>query len=339
MRKQKICTLVSNPDGVVLTAGRDRRDAWLQFILCTALGLGIPCLAGQTGNATIAVSAILTLYTDRGPGGYRKYVRKRVAAQVVLGAVVVAVAWVISLILPTQSGAHVWLTAMTAIAICIPLQHRFSIAPLTVSAGNAVLIMTVGIGGGHTVLVYLQRVASCIVGCVIALGILWVFGRLRNPGRELYDQLMRDSQALLDHRITLDTTMPDIAEELYIAKKLEHVAHSKKDRKLEPALRALWQAQTGLAILVAEPVGLPVFSEYELWFDKLCMAHRRLLQGGGEGTAIAQAPLLPWQPVSPEAMRWLVCLHDYEQSLRKLAWLAVPLQYHYNKVALTGGLL
>ena len=45
---------------------RENRTCLIRFLLCTVLGLGTGALIGYPTMPTIAVSAILMLYIDRG---------------------------------------------------------------------------------------------------------------------------------------------------------------------------------------------------------------------------------------------------------------------------------
>ena len=115
---------------------RENRTCLIRFLLCTVLGLGTGALIGYPTMPTIAVSAILMLYIDRGYTGSLRYSWRRVRVQVLMGGIGLLLVLPLQQWTPLPLWAIEILAAAIAITIGLPLQYRYQIAPLTVTMGS-----------------------------------------------------------------------------------------------------------------------------------------------------------------------------------------------------------
>ena len=174
---------------------KEDRERILKFVLCAILGLGTGRLIGYPTTPTIAVSAILMLYIDRGYTGALRYSWRRVQTQVLMGALACALIWLLRLVPFLQDWMIGILTTVALMAVGLNLHYRHPIAPLSVTLGNAALIMTTGILTNTAF--FPQRVLFCLLGALIGHGVnFWVF---RSPDRLklAWDQLREDAAPLL----------------------------------------------------------------------------------------------------------------------------------------------
>jgi len=69
----------------------EEKERIIKFILCFILGMGATILLGNPYSTTVAISAILVLYNDRGFVGTFTYHRRRIGTQIFMGAVMVGI--------------------------------------------------------------------------------------------------------------------------------------------------------------------------------------------------------------------------------------------------------
>lgn len=217
---------------------RERRELLLRFLLCVIAGLGTGAWIGYPTTPTIAVSAILMLYLDRGYTGSIRYSWRRVRVQILMGGLAIFCVLPLRIATPLPDWMIGIITSVIIIMIGFPLQERYHIAPLTVTMGNAALIMTTGILGN--VNFYWQRVLFCILGAVIAHLVNFLVLPRGDRYQEICQQLREDAENL----IQMMTEKANAAGVLQEAKQSEaflekHIGYLKEDgrwkkHRLEP---------------------------------------------------------------------------------------------------------
>lgn len=173
---------------------REQRELLLRFLLCTIAGLGTGALIGYPTTPTIAVSAILMLYIDRGYTGSMRYSWRRVRVQILMGGLALVCVLLLQRWTPLPGWGIGMITAMIIITIGLPLQEKYHVAPLTVTMGNAALIMTTGVLGN--VNFYWQRVLFCVLGAVIAHLVNFLVLPRADRYQEVCKQLEEDAHQL-----------------------------------------------------------------------------------------------------------------------------------------------
>lgn len=154
------------------------RTLMVKFALCSAIGLGISAAIGMGSSPTAAVTAVLITYAERGKSGTLSYSIKRVATQVVMGAVAASLVYLLhTLLLMTEVLTSI-LAATIGMPVGVLLDHRFHIAPLPATLGCSVLIMSTGISGDYKF--YCQRVISCVIGVAVAYAVNGLTAKMQN---------------------------------------------------------------------------------------------------------------------------------------------------------------
>lgn len=243
---------------------RENRTCLIRFLLCTGLGLGAGALIGYPTTPTIAVSAILMLYIDRGYTGSLRYSWRRVRVQVIMGGIGILV------VLPLQrwTALPLWaieiLAAGIAITVGLPLQHRYQIAPLTVTMGNAALIMVTGIAG-H-VGFYWERVLFCILGALIAHIVNFVVVPREDRYQDILTQ-MREDLLLLSDLLLGQETSPNVIgtckkSEAFLEK---HIAILKEDSRWRRHRIEAWRYGQVFGFLQAERELIRMAEDFMEW--------------------------------------------------------------------------
>lgn len=182
-------------NGIQRRERRENRERLIKFILCSVLGLGAGALLGYPTTPTIAVSAILMLYIDRGYTGSIRYSWRRVRVQLVMGGIAMALIFLLRAATPLPDWAVGMVSAVIAITIGLPLQNRYQLAPLTVTLGNAALIMVTGILSRPSF--YPERVLFCFLGAIIAHVVNFIVMPQADRYGTVCAQLREDAEALL----------------------------------------------------------------------------------------------------------------------------------------------
>lgn len=173
----------------------DHRLRILQFTICALIGLSLGRLIGFSETPTIAISAILSLYIDRGYLGTIYYSVKRVAAQIVMGGLVLATYIPLSVVIPPWSAMAISICFSFAVGLSINEMLPFS--PLTVSAGDAALIM----GTGYYAFdpnYYWQRILFCVLGGCIGISVYFLSHYHKCRLNRIEKELIRITQQMLE---------------------------------------------------------------------------------------------------------------------------------------------
>ena len=243
---------------------RERRELLLRFLLCVIAGLGTGTLIGYPTTPTIAVSAILMLYIDRGYTGSIRYSWRRVRVQILMGGLAILFIVPLRVITPLPDWMIGIITSMTIIIIGLPLQERYNIAPLTVTMGNAALIMTTGILGN--VNFYWQRVLFCVLGAVIAHLVNFLVLPRGDRYQEICQQLREDTENL----VQMLTGKASMAEVLQEAKKSEaflekHIGYLKEDGRWKRHRLEPWRYAAVTGLLKVERKMLQMGEDLSYW--------------------------------------------------------------------------
>lgn len=320
---------------MILYEKLENRARLIKFILCSVLGLALGKIIGYPGTSTIAVSSILMLYIDRGFTGSLRYSWRRIQAQVFIGGIVYAVIWVLRVSSPLPDWIIGILAAVTAIAIGLPLQHRKPFAPLTVTVGNAALIMAAGtLANGHF---YQERVLFCVLGAVIA----HVVNFLVMPQTDRYGavclQLREDSVRLLCRVAVYEFPSRPPASETRADATGKLLGLLREDKRWKHQKLADWKYELAAGLLAVQRQLLRLEEEIDRWGDgagpqfrseylehleKGAALHRRLLDDLSSVAAPASfvpfvLPILP--AGGPEEVFIASGLLHYLESLNRMA--------------------
>lgn len=317
---------------------RENRTCLIRFLLCTVLGLGTGALIGYPTTPTIAVSAILMLYIDRGYTGSLRYSWRRVRVQVLMGGIGLLLVLPLQQWTPLPLWAIEILAAAIAITIGLPLQYRYQIAPLTVTMGNATLIMVTGIAG-HAGF-YWERVLFCVLGAVIAHIVNFVVVPREDRYQDILAQLREDVLLLSDLLLGQETSQGILGSckrsETFLDK---HVALLKEDSRWRRHRLDAWRYDQITGFLQAERELIRMAEDLAVWGRVLeepfltgfRQELQRFLQGhlaqmGQDAVALPELPGLPERvPQSPGETVLLADLIRYCEALRQ-AGSALPTQ-------------
>ena len=317
---------------------RENRTCLIRFLLCTVLGLGTGALIGYPTTPTIAVSAILMLYIDRGYTGSLRYSWRRVRVQVLMGGIGLLLVLPLQQWTPLPLWAIEILAAAIAITIGLPLQYRYQIAPLTVTMGNATLIMVTGIAG-HAGF-YWERVLFCVLGAVIAHIVNFVVVPREDRYQDILAQLREDVLLLSDLLLGQETSQGILGSckrsETFLDK---HVALLKEDSRWRRHRLDAWRYNQITGFLQAERELIRMAEDLTMWGHVLeepfltgfRQELQRFLQGhlaqmGQDAVALPELPGHPERvPQSPGETVLLADLIRYCEALRQ-AGSALPAQ-------------
>ena len=166
------------------SAERDQRPVWLlgkiygsqsdeekllivKLILCAVLCTLFSWLAGHPHSPTAAVTATLIVYSDRGFGNGVRYGMKRLVTQIIQGGFLLLV-----LLLFRRCSGEAFsepviliLVIVIVLAVTLPINFRYSYAPLNCTLANATFVIATGLisESGY----YLTRVLLCAAGAEI----------------------------------------------------------------------------------------------------------------------------------------------------------------------------
>jgi len=173
----------------------DHRLRLIQFMVCSFFALGIGRLIGFEETPTIAISAILSLYVDRGHVGTIRYSLKRIAAQIVMGGLALAAYLPLCKVIPPWSAMV--LSIFFSFCVGLSINERFPFSPLTVSAGDAALIMATGYYAFDPNY-YWQRILFCVIGGFIGFCVYYLSHALQARLPRVERQLQLATRQLLD---------------------------------------------------------------------------------------------------------------------------------------------
>ena len=186
---------------------REQRQRVIKFLLCMTLGLLVAKLIGNPYTPTVAVSAILMLYIDRGYIGSLRYSAKRTLTQALMGGIACLFVCLFKWTLPLEDYLIGIFACCITVCIGFFLEYRFHFAPLTVTMGNAILIMVTGILISYSF--YLERVLACLLGWGIAYFVNFICmprpSRIKETGQQITYETLR---LLADHPPALEAEGP-----------------------------------------------------------------------------------------------------------------------------------
>lgn len=152
-----------------LTMKHEEKVLLLKFLLCFVLGMAITHFIGYTYSSTIVVSAVLMLYKDRNFVGSYTYSLRRIRVQMLVGGYVIAFITIFRYFIPVEVVPDFLLgilICVSAVLIFLPWQFKYTVAPLTVTMGDGIIIMCASCL--KTTDYYWQRVMFCIIGAMLA---------------------------------------------------------------------------------------------------------------------------------------------------------------------------
>lgn len=173
------------------------RELVIKFLLCSVLGLTYALLVGDPYSATAAVTANLFLYTDRGYYGGIKYGFRRIAVQMVQGALVLAIVFPMRhwFYVPIPDTVLIILASCVAILIGLPLHVKYQIAPYSTTLANATFIMATSTV--HNLAFYPFRIMHCIVGLAIGYLVNYILMPRHNRYQEAVQKIEKCTNFML----------------------------------------------------------------------------------------------------------------------------------------------
>lgn len=243
---------------------KEQQELILRFLICTAAGFGIGELIGLSATPTIAVSAILMLYIDRGYTGSLRYSRRRIQIQLLMGGLALLLITALRALTPLPDWGIGIITAMIAITAGLALQDKYQIAPLTVTVGNAALIMTKGILSDTNF--YWQRVLYCVLGAVIAHLVNFLILPRGNRYQEVCQQLKEDAESLarcLTSGDDLDHVLRESRKSVVFLEK--QIGYLKEDRRWKHQRMKPWCYAAVSGLLEAERRMLQIGEDLQHW--------------------------------------------------------------------------
>lgn len=144
------------------------RDTISRILLSTILSFLLAWAIGRPYSPTIAVTANLCLYIERGYQGGIRYGVRRVTVQVIQGSLVLLVMGIIRYImhLPIPDPLLILLASCVALLIGLPINYRKPYSPLVCTLGNATFI--IACAAIRDLSAFPWRVLECFGGFFIA---------------------------------------------------------------------------------------------------------------------------------------------------------------------------
>lgn len=303
----------------------EEKERIVKFILCFVIGLTVSALIGFPYSPTIAVSAILMLYIDRGYIGSFTYSRRRIMVQVVMGGVGLLMIYGIRAVFPALPD---WITgiivSVIAIVIFLPIQYKHPIAPLTVTMGNATLIMVTGILKSPAY--YWQRVLFCVVGAAIAHVVNYVIMPQKDRFAVTTNALQEATGILVAQAQGLPLEV-NAASRLHDAKatidaNLKHILADNKLRKFhrDEECIALLQGLSDMVHKLEAMLGREGSEDYRRLLSETVAAHHMLLENflKGEGLRMETLSMPEATATGPEEIALYADLFKYRRETNRL---------------------
>ena len=178
------------------------KERIIKFILCTILSFTAARIVGHPTTSTIAVSAILMLYIDRGYLGSLQYNRRRVQIQVVMGLLSVGIIYLLRTFFPfLEDWIICIIVSIIGIVLVLPFDYRYKIAPLPVTLGNAAFIMVTGIVTSYSYA--FERIMFCIIGAGIGYAVNYFIMPQRDRLTEIKKLLASTGDIVVNHALSV----------------------------------------------------------------------------------------------------------------------------------------
>lgn len=147
------------------------KETITRILAGTILAFLLAWAIGRPYSPTIAVTANLCLYTDRGYLGMVRYGVRRVAVQVVQGILVLLIMGFVRYVthLPIPDGLLILLASCVGLLVGLPVNYRQPYSPLVCTLGNATFIIACAVAREPAAFPW--RVFECFAGFLIAWGV------------------------------------------------------------------------------------------------------------------------------------------------------------------------
>ena len=309
------------------TMTKSERALIVKLILCTLLATLFSWAMGDIHNPTTAVTANLCLYVDRGYRGNLLYAARRVSAQLIQGALVLA------LILPCQyfalpipDGVLIAAACCFAIAVGLPLNYKHTFAPLNCTLANATFI--IACAAVQHLSLFPKRILQCVAGALIGYFVNYVIFPYQDRGKEILRLADRCLTALIRNRDPADFRRSmALLEKEYAFVIADKGKKRRTSRMSQGEILFLWWNKEALQKLSAFISVYEVLKDqitapcrelmWELLPDTLA-AHRRIIAEGAEGgPGQALAALPRFQAESREDVLLLSRLLEYRSAVRQ----------------------
>lgn len=145
---------------------KEKQKRRIRFVLCCIGGLSLSAFLGYPGSPTIAITAALVLFVDRGYVGHWTHSWKRMHTQVIMGILLLVFFVLFGFVTPVNRWFSLLLAAILTVITGTLLYDRFDFAPLPPALFNATMVMATGLLRDKYFV--FQRLIFCLLGIILA---------------------------------------------------------------------------------------------------------------------------------------------------------------------------